>query len=123
MLQARPGRLTVVCCSFVVLPDIGCPTMRRSAPSPTVQRWLAGGLIVLLAALAVARSWYGTRLDSFTIDEPWHIVAGTVYVRGGDRHLNPEHPPLAKLWVGAWMPAAFRVGPEPGLREKAQERE
>lgn len=97
--------------------------MRRSAPSPTVQRWLAGGLIVLLAALAVARSWYGTRLDSFTIDEPWHIVAGTVYVRGGDRHLNPEHPPLAKLWVGAWMPAAFKVGPEPGLREKAQERE
>ncbi|KRA46738.1 tetratricopeptide repeat protein [Pseudoxanthomonas sp. Root630] len=97
--------------------------MRRTAPSPTVLRLLAGSLIVLLAALAVGRSWYGTRLDSFTVDEPWHIVAGTVYVRGGDRHLNPEHPPLAKLWVGAWMPADFRVGPEPGLREKAQERE
>lgn len=97
--------------------------MRRTVPSPIFQRLLIVSLIVLLAALAVVRSWYGTRLDSFTVDEPWHIVAGTVYVRGGDRHLNPEHPPLAKLWVGLWMPAAFRVGPEPGLREKAQERE
>ena len=97
--------------------------MRRTVPSPIFQRLLIVSLIVLLAALAVVRSWYGTRLDSFTVDEPWHIVAGTVYVRGGDRHLNPEHPPLAKLWVGQWMPADFRVGPEPGLREKAQERE
>lgn len=97
--------------------------MRRTVPSPIVQRLLIVSLIVLLAALAVVRSWYGTRLDSFTVDEPWHIVAGTVYVRGGDRHLNPEHPPLAKLWVGLWMPTDFHVGPEPGLREKAQERE
>lgn len=80
-------------------------------------------LLAVLAALAVLRSAVGTRLDSFTIDEPWHIVAGTAYVRGGDRHLNPEHPPLAKLWVGAWMPADFKLGPEPALREKAQERD
>ncbi|GAB2508549.1 hypothetical protein GCM10027084_24780 [Pseudoxanthomonas sangjuensis] len=80
-------------------------------------------LLAVLAILAVLRSAFGTRLDSFTIDEPWHIVAGTAYVRGGDRHLNPEHPPLAKLWVGAWMPADFKLGPEPALREKVQERE
>ena len=42
----------------------------------------------------------GTRLDSFTIDEPWHIVAGASYVRTGDFRLNPEQPPLVKLWVG-----------------------
>ncbi|HEU4665727.1 MAG TPA: phospholipid carrier-dependent glycosyltransferase [Dokdonella sp.] len=79
--------------------------------------------VVLLAAFAVLRSWYGTRLDSFTIDEPWHIVAGTSYERGGDMHLNPEHPPLAKRWVGAWMPADFRLPAEPALKEKEQERE
>lgn len=57
-------------------------------------------LLLLLVALCVLRSWIGTRLDSLTVDEPWHIVAGTAYARTGDFHLNPEHPPLVKLWVG-----------------------
>ena len=78
---------------------------------------------MVLTLLAVGRSALGTRLDSFTIDEPWHAVAGVAYVRGGDRHLNPEHPPLVKLWVGAAMPKTFRLGKEPALREKQQERE
>jgi len=93
------------------------------AQSRHSNRWLEVGLLVLLAALAVGRSSLGTRLDSFTVDEPWHIVAGTAYVRGGERHLNPEHPPLVKLWVGAWMPESFRLGKEPVLREKEQERQ
>lgn len=85
-------------------------------------RWLGICLLVLLALLALGRSSLGTRLDSFTIDEPWHTVAGVAYVRSGDRHLNPEHPPLVKLWVGAAMPASFRLGKEPPLNEKEQER-
>jgi hypothetical protein len=90
----------------------------------TSQRRLAGtGLLVLLALLAIGRSALGTRLDSFTIDEPWHIVAGTTYARGGGFHLNPEHPPLAKLWVGAAMPGEFRMRPPEALSEKAQERD
>lgn len=97
--------------------------MIANAPPRSARRLQAACVIVLLVLLAVLRSWYGTRLDSFTIDEPWHIVAGTSYVRSGDLHLNPEHPPLAKRWVGAWMPADFRLGPEPDLREKTQERE
>ncbi len=92
-------------------------------PNPAALR-LAGTLaLVLLAALAVLRSSIGTALDSFTIDEPWHIVAGTAYVRDGGRHLNPEHPPLVKLVVGAAMPSDFTLPPEPALREKTQERE
>ncbi len=90
---------------------------------PQAHRGLSWLLLVLLALLAVGRSALGTRLDSFTVDEPWHIVAGTAYVRGGDRHLNPEHPPLVKLWVGAAMPDGFKLGKEPVLREKEQERE
>jgi hypothetical protein len=97
--------------------------MNEAAAPRSRRRLPAAGVIVLLALLAVLRSWHGTRLDSFTIDEPWHIVAGTSYVRSGNLHLNPEHPPLAKRWVGAWMPADFMLGPEPDLREKTQERE
>ncbi len=90
---------------------------------PQLHRWLSLLLLALLALLAVGRSALGTRLDSFTVDEPWHVVAGTAYVRGGERHLNPEHPPLVKLWVGAWMPRSFKLGKEPALREKEQERQ
>lgn len=89
----------------------------------TARRWSGIALLVLIALLAVARSSLGTRLDSFTVDEPWHIVAGTSYARGGDFTLNPEHPPLAKLWVGAGMPGDFRVQQRPPLSEKTQERE
>ena len=78
----------------------------------TNMRRVAGvALIVLLALLAIGRSAVGTRLDSFTIDEPWHVIAGTTYARGGGFHLNPEHPPLVKLWVGAAMPDTLRLRP------------
>jgi hypothetical protein len=85
--------------------------------------WAGSALIVLLALLAIARSAIGTRLDSFTVDEPWHIVAGTTYARTGDFALNPEHPPLVKLWVGATAPADFKLRPKAALSEKSQERE
>ncbi len=87
------------------------------------RRWAGFGLLLLLALLAIARSAVGTRLDSFTVDEPWHIVAGTTYARGGGFQLNPEHPPLVKLWVGAVMPGSLRLRPPKALREKAQERD
>jgi Bacterial transcriptional activator domain len=79
--------------------------------------------IVLLTIAAISRSAIGTRLDSVTVDEPWHIVAGTEYVRTGDFRLNPEHPPLVKLWVGAAMPSSFTLRPGAPLVEKIHERE
>lgn len=86
-------------------------------------RWLGFALLLALSLCAVWRSALGTRLDSFTVDEPWHVVAGTAYVRGEGFHLNPEHPPLVKLWVGAWMPESFRLPATPALQEKSQERD
>jgi hypothetical protein len=83
-------------------------------------------IIVLLAAcivLALLRSAVGTRLDSFTIDEPWHAVAGAAYVQHGDFALNPEHPPLVKLWAGAWLGRGFAVPATPPLVDKESERE
>ena len=97
-----------------------------SAPGSTSRRTLrvvCGGLaLVLLVGLGVSRSSVGTRLDSFTVDEPWHVVAGTAYLRSGDFSLNPEHPPLVKLWAGAAMPDDFRLREPTLLSEKAQER-
>lgn len=81
------------------------------------------GVLLVLVGLAVLRSHVGTRLDGFTVDEAWHIVAGTAYVRHDDFRLNPEHPPLTKLWVGMFMPDDFVVPPPMQLSEKSQERE
>ncbi|MBO9716231.1 MAG: hypothetical protein J7507_05340 [Pseudoxanthomonas sp.] len=94
-------------------------------PSRRHRRARLGGLLLLLALvlLAVLRSHHGTRLDGFTVDEPWHIVAGVSYARTGDYRLNPEHPPLAKRWVGMAMPAGFSLRPAAPLSEKMQERD
>src|SRR5688500_9053990 len=90
---------------------------------PRTRAWLGSLLIVLLALLAAGRSALGTQRDSFTVDEPWHVVAGTTYVRHGDFSLNPEHPPLVKLWVGAFAGDVVKLRPRRALSEKAQERE
>src|SRR5579862_8086506 len=58
------------------------------------------GLLLLLITAAIVRSAIATRLDGFTIDEAYHIAAGVSYIRLGDFRINPEHPPLVKLWVG-----------------------
>ena len=79
-------------------------------------------LIAALTALAIARSAVGTANDGFSIDEAWHIVAGTSYARGQGYHLNPEHPPLVKRWVGEWMPATFTLRRPTALHEKEEER-
>ncbi len=97
----------------------------NASPFPAAPRSrpiIGFSLLLLLVALCVLRSWIGTRLDSLTVDEPWHIVAGTAYARTGDFHLNPEHPPLVKTWVGHAMPDDFTLRPAKVLNEKAQER-
>lgn len=85
--------------------------------------WKGWLLLVAIVGFAIFRSWIGTLLDSFTIDEPYHLVAGTSYVRTGDFRLNPEHPPLMKLWLGAWMPESFKLRPFRPLNEKVEERD
>ena len=79
--------------------------------------------LVVLCLLAVGRSWWGTRLDGFTVDEPWHAVAGAVYWRDNDFSLNPEHPPLVKLAAGAALQGQLALPTTIAPSEKAQERE
>lgn len=87
------------------------------------RRWAGVLLLLALVALAVLRSHWGTRLDGFTVDEPWHVVAGVSYVRTGDFRLNPEHPPLVKLVAGAAQSPGFVLPPFAPLVEKSQERD
>jgi hypothetical protein len=65
--------------------------------------------------LGILRSAIATRLDSFDIDEAYHITAGVTYVRLGDYRLNPEHPPLIKL-----LGAVILSGVAASLREAAK---
>ena len=72
---------------------------------------------------AVLRSAIATRLDGFTLDEPYHIVAGVSYVQRGDFRINPEHPPLVKLWVGSIISAlGFHLSPFREIHDKSDER-
>ena len=97
-------------------------TVRRK--TPRVGARSAGlALLIVLVLLTIYRSHLGTRLDSFTVDEPYHIVAGASYVRTGDFRLNPEHPPLMKLWLGASMGESFKLRPFRTLNEKVEERD
>ena len=101
-----------------VTPAQGTPanlfTTRRSAFI-----WIA----LLLAALAILRSAISTHLDGFTIDEAYHIAAGVSYVKYHDFRINPEHPPLVKLWVGTVMYATgFRLDSLRQFNDKPGER-
>src|ERR1039458_807964 len=81
--------------------------------------WLA----LLLVTLAILRSAISTRLDGFTIDEAYHIAAGVSYVKYHDFRINPEHPPLVKLWVGIVMYATgFRLESLRQFNDKPGER-
>lgn len=81
--------------------------------------WL---LLPALIAAGLLRSWIATSKDGLQIDETWHAVAGVAYARTGDFRLNPEHPPLVKLWVGAMMPSDFKLPAFRTLDDKEGER-
>ncbi|MEY4583503.1 MAG: hypothetical protein RL701_8206, partial [Pseudomonadota bacterium] len=99
------------------------------SPTSRAKKEIESGLgfwavLLLLLAAGVARSWLATSHDGLQVDEAWHAVAGTYYVRTGDYRLNPEHPPLVKLWVGSFMAATgFKLAPFRDLESKEDERQ
>jgi tetratricopeptide (TPR) repeat protein len=91
---------------------------------PVVSRNLFITLLLLIVGGAVVRSAMATRLDGFTIDEAYHIAAGVSYVRYADFRINPEHPPLVKLWVGTLISATgFHLSSIRPFADKADERD
>lgn len=80
-------------------------------------------LLAALLLFAVLHTLWSTSLDSFTIDEPYHITAGATYLRWHDYRINPEHPPLVKLVTALAEPASvLHLQPFSPLRDKEQER-
>ena len=51
-------------------------------------------LLVVMFILQIGSSWS----ESQTIDEAVHLTAGYSYLTTGDYRLNPEHPPLIKMF-------------------------
>ncbi len=80
-------------------------------------------ILVGLIVFAVVRSSVATRLDSFTLDEAYHIGAGVSYVQTGDFRLNPEHPPLIKLWTGMFVSNICRLSDFRAFQDKQDERD
>lgn len=69
--------------------------------SPIRRRLLVAGLLawfVVAGANSLVR-------ESATFDETAHLAAGATYLETGDFRLNPEHPPLSKVWaaVPLWL--------------------
>jgi hypothetical protein len=88
------------------------------------QRGLFALCVLLLVGAAILRSAIATRLDGFTMDEAYHIAAGVSYVQDGDFRINPEHPPLVKLWVGSFVSATgFRLSALRKFADKPDERD
>lgn len=57
------------------------------------------------------------------MDEAYHIAAAVSYVKYGDFRINPEHPPLVKLWVGSVIAATgFHLDALRRFSEKHDER-
>jgi len=66
------------------------------------------------AGLALAGSlvaWDAARLNSATMDEPFHALAAAEYAISGTYYANLEHPPLTKLLAGFALRAAGARAP------------
>ena len=99
------------------------PTPVEHRKSPGINLRLFVFILLALVGGAIVRSSIATRLDGFTIDEAYHIAAGVSYVRHADFRINPEHPPLVKLWVGSLISATgFRLSSIRPFTDKEDER-
>jgi len=96
----------------------------QPAPHSTKRRLIFLAAIIAIIAAAIIRSSITTSLDSFTYDEAYHVGAGAAYVRTGDFRLNPEQPPLTKLWVGAYVSLfGYQLTPYRTFSDKEDERD
>jgi hypothetical protein len=100
------------------------PAMVEHLKSSGISSRLFVLLLLLLVGGAIVRSALSTRLDGFTFDEPYHIATGISYVRNADFRINPEHPPLVKLWAGAFLSVTgFHLRPIRLFADKTDERD
>ncbi|WP_326552907.1 phospholipid carrier-dependent glycosyltransferase [Micromonospora sp. NBC_01813] len=74
--------------------------------------WYPLVVVVLLAQMAFAMVTTAVA-QAPTIDEPVYVGAAALYWQGGGLQVNPEHPPLGKLIIGAGLAFAEpRIDPQ-----------
>jgi hypothetical protein len=89
-------------------PEYGAPPpLPREPPRLTV------AALVIFAALFILITVSAFLQKSTTVDEPVHLVAGYSYLKWGDFRLNPEHPPIAKIWASLPLLASGPPTPPP----------
>src|SRR5262245_13412413 len=88
-----------------------------------VHKRFAVAAIALIVGFALVRASWTTRLDGFTIDEPWNIVSGVAHARLLDFRLNAEQGPFIYMWAGAMMDeSTLRLPPFRKITDKYDER-
>jgi 4-amino-4-deoxy-L-arabinose transferase-like glycosyltransferase len=91
---------------------------RKPAPLPVPPRAAAAIIIAAAALVAFITLALGDLFTaSPTSDETAHLVAGHSYLVAHDYRLNPEHPPLVKMFAALPL-AGMRVWPA-GFRDAA----
>src|SRR5262245_65712521 len=90
------------------------PAKSRSLPKlARITSRLSPGLVCCLVLLLMGANLFSVmRRKTITNDEIVHIPAGYQYLTAGNFRLNPEHPPLIKMW--ATLPLLV-IKPEPSL--------
>lgn len=81
-----------------------------------MKRSVIGLVLFALVFIALAVNSY-TR-DSATWDEPQHLTAGYYALTRGDYRVDPEHPPLLRMWAA--IPAALMNGVRADLEPPAK---
>src|SRR5882757_2811346 len=77
----------------------GLLTAEEASTSVTAaKKWAWPAVFALLIVQAVQMAFVVHR-ESLTFDEDNHIFAGYMMHKTGDYGLNPEHPPLVKLFA------------------------
>jgi hypothetical protein len=74
-------------------------------------RSTAPALGLLLATFVVA-GWFALRSDSAVFDETPHVGDGLAILDRADFRLNPEHPPLIKMWATLPLHARHLAAPD-----------
>lgn len=86
----------------------------QTAAGTQIFSWL---LIVFFLGLSTVVALGTIKNQSPTIDEPLHLLAGYSYLKWGDYRVNPEHPPLAKMFGALPLLALDVKDPRPSAPE------
>ena len=74
----------------------------KPKPAPAAGKkpiWISAAVLGVFAISFALIAVTAYSQKSNTVDEPIHLLAGYSYLKWGDFRMNPEHPPLAKMWA------------------------